>query len=95
VGFTQIFADEERGNGLSMWVFDDWILNGGNDLFSGFFFTQIFADDERVNARIHEKNLSTQISEYDKTIHLRKAKLNLRKSAFKSAKICVKTRNSP
>jgi hypothetical protein len=47
VGFTQIFADEERGNGLSMWVFDDWILNGGNDLFSGFFFTQIFADEER------------------------------------------------
>jgi uncharacterized protein YdcH (DUF465 family) len=46
-----------------------------------FFFTQIFADDERVNARIHEKNLSTQISEYDKTIHLRKAKLHLRKSA--------------
>ena len=30
-----------------MWVFDDWILNGGNDLFSGFFFTQIFADEER------------------------------------------------
>jgi hypothetical protein len=27
-----------------MWVFGDWILNGGNDLFSGFFFTQIFAD---------------------------------------------------
>jgi hypothetical protein len=32
-----------------MWVFGDWILNGGNDLFSGFFFTQIFADEERGN----------------------------------------------